>query len=497
MAFPTDWGRKCELIIQSSQVDGNLTNYPLLLTEDTLPAEIFTLALNGGGDLRVSSDEDGASQLALEVVTFNTGTSKAELWTKVPSVLAASNTSIWIWYQKAGESQPAEDSTYGKENVWKSSFKMVHHLSEDPGAGAPQFIDSTSNDHDGTAQNMTSGNRVAAVIGNGTDFDDTANADHITIPSHADFDLVDTKSFTISFYVYRDGVQNSFAAILQRGNPGSPNYNGWLLQWTQVASNHRLKLVNNATGGGGITDPAVTPNQEWHLYTFVHDNGVNALRFYIDGVLKKTEADAATQIDWTNVAQPLYIGTQNGFINTRPIDGILDEIHLMQDDFKSVDWILAEFRNQDSPNTFVIEQTPGPAAPPSILATKQITHGATEIDFPQFDAFDVQLIKRTLKTQNEAITGANIETILHGHNTYLKIIIPNATDTAFITALETFYQDVSNSADWFEFNMDKDNPGNDTRRDGYWKFLERRYKPRVSEKGTAIELLFVRPGAGS
>ena len=69
MAFPTDWGRRCAIVIQSSKVDANLADFPVLLTKDTLPSEMFDHdgsypALEGGGDIRFSSDEAGETQLA-------------------------------------------------------------------------------------------------------------------------------------------------------------------------------------------------------------------------------------------------------------------------------------------------------------------------------------------------------------------------------------------------------------------------------------------------
>ena len=179
-AFPVDWGRKCELVIQNSQVVTDCTDYPVLITLATLPSEIFDAdgsypALNGGGDIRFSSNADGSTQLPCEIEQFVTdndpANGKAEIWVK-RTLSSASNTSIWIWYNKSGESQPAEDSAYGKEAVWDSNFKMVQHMNQDPSGSAPQMIDSTSNDNDGTsAGTMLTGDQVAGQIDGSLDFD--------------------------------------------------------------------------------------------------------------------------------------------------------------------------------------------------------------------------------------------------------------------------------------------------------------------------------------
>ncbi len=133
--------RRCELVIQSSQVPASLTDFAVLLTDPTLPSEMFDAdganpALDGGGDIRFSSDAAGATRLSCEIVTFTTDNNPAlgtaEIWVKVPSVSSSSNTSIWVWYNKAGETQPAAYAAFGSESVWDANHMGVWHLNEDP-----------------------------------------------------------------------------------------------------------------------------------------------------------------------------------------------------------------------------------------------------------------------------------------------------------------------------------------------------------------------------
>jgi len=190
MAFPDGWLRRCELVIQYGKVGTTLANFPTLITKDTLPSEIFDAdgsypALNGGGDIRFSSDSAGVTQLACEIEQFVTdndpANGKAAIWVKVPSVSSSSNTTIYIWYNKSGETQPAENDTYGKENVWDSNYKLVQHMNQDPSGSAPQMIDSTSNDCDGTsAGTMLTEDLVDAQIGKGLDFD--GDGDYVDLP---------------------------------------------------------------------------------------------------------------------------------------------------------------------------------------------------------------------------------------------------------------------------------------------------------------------------
>jgi len=153
-----EWGRKCELVIQSSQVPDTLTNFPVLLTELTLPSEMLDAdgsypALNGGGDIRFSSDAIGSTRLSCEIVTFTTDNNPAngtaEIWVDVPTVLSSSNTSIWVWYDSSGASQPAASAAYGSESVWDANYKGVWHLNESGNGTADEFADATSNANHG------------------------------------------------------------------------------------------------------------------------------------------------------------------------------------------------------------------------------------------------------------------------------------------------------------------------------------------------------------
>lgn len=127
----SSWKRRAQLNINHNYVDSNLTDWPVLIDETVLPADFFTTVLNGGGDIRVSSNSSGDNRLSLEVVLCDTGASKAELWVKVPSISSTTDTPIYIFYGKAGETQPAAAAAYGKYSVWDTSvFACVYHMQD-------------------------------------------------------------------------------------------------------------------------------------------------------------------------------------------------------------------------------------------------------------------------------------------------------------------------------------------------------------------------------
>ena len=111
------WGRTHPITIDNTKVigSGSHTSFPVLITLDDLDSEVTDAgsnsALNGGGDIRFTSDEAGATWLNLDVVEFVTNATpssqRCEMWVKVPSISTSADTTIYIWYNKTGESQPA------------------------------------------------------------------------------------------------------------------------------------------------------------------------------------------------------------------------------------------------------------------------------------------------------------------------------------------------------------------------------------------------------
>jgi hypothetical protein len=151
LAYPTGWGRYFTITIDHTKVAADATDYPLYLAAGNFNTESRDAdgsypALNGGGDLRFSSDSAGTTRLPCEVVSFVTNNdptlATAEVHVKVASVSSSTDTVIYCWYNKAGETQPAVTDTYGRNAVWESNYKAVYHMTD---ASTTSISDSTSN----------------------------------------------------------------------------------------------------------------------------------------------------------------------------------------------------------------------------------------------------------------------------------------------------------------------------------------------------------------
>lgn len=360
MAFPTDWGRKCKLTIPASKVDANLTDSPVLLTEDVLPEEMFDAdgdhpALNGGGDLRFSADVAGSTRLACEVVSFVTdndpANGSAQIRVKIPSVSSSVNTDIYVWWEKAGETQPPRADTYGSDNAWKNTLKGVYHLEENSG----DAIDSTGNANDLTPIG-TLPNQINAKIGKGQSFDGT-NDYYVRGAAYADdFDPGNSPLFTISVWVKHNlgGDYDGLAVMKGASWLTSSGNRGYVLYGRPNSPYLQIRI----RGDGDVLRSAdITTNiwdDSWHLLHIVFDDPNGFIKTYIDGSYHSQSTFSANLIGNVDVAQDFEV---NRTPNDNKLISNLDEFRYYAEALTEEE-ISTIFNNENDPATFIIPGTP-------------------------------------------------------------------------------------------------------------------------------------------
>jgi len=346
----------CEIVIQYGQVDATLSDYPVLLTEVNFPdgmkdSDLATACQNGGGDIRFSSTEPtavdgtGATQIALEVVSFVTNatpaSATAEIHVPVASLSSVGATTIYAaWGTSGSSTQPAIDSTFGAENVWNSAYKMVHHMED---ATTSITLDSTDNDNDGTkgvaAQPPVTS---SGKFGDAQDFD--GNNDGINTPGESDFDA---SSRIISTSVWIKTTDEGTADIVSKGGY-TGGYNALAIKSDKILVNTREDPAADAFyrySSDTINDG------DWHNIVSVINCATKDIDIYIDGALNQAiligsdscaDNDAVVTMGWRNQSTGLQF------------DGILDEVKISNIERTST-WISTEHNNQDAPATFAIE----------------------------------------------------------------------------------------------------------------------------------------------
>jgi len=134
------WEYRQTLQVDAGKVPGELTNFPMLVTEACIQSELWDHARSNGTDILFAGD-DGETKLSYEVEKYNTNSQELAIWVKVPTLYAAANTFLYMYYGNVNASDQQDTS-----NVWDSNYAAVWHLCETNGT----HYDSTTNSNDGT-----------------------------------------------------------------------------------------------------------------------------------------------------------------------------------------------------------------------------------------------------------------------------------------------------------------------------------------------------------
>jgi hypothetical protein len=141
-----NWGYRKVITIDSSKVDSDLTDFPVLVKLTSSNFD-FSKAQSAGQDIRFIDQSQIPKQvLSYEIERWDSTGQKAEIWVKVPSVSSGSDTKIYMYYDNPGASD-AQDAT----NTWANGYVAVLHLDESSGTQN----DSTGRGNDGSLSGTT------------------------------------------------------------------------------------------------------------------------------------------------------------------------------------------------------------------------------------------------------------------------------------------------------------------------------------------------------
>lgn len=348
MAFPGDYTKYQEIVIDNTKVSADLTDYPCYVDLSNLSkagSDIFDTCRSDGGDIRITKS-DGTTQLPREVVFIDTTAKTGELHFKFTGTLSSSSdTTVRIWYNGV-DTEPAADSTYGSEAVW-SDYEVVHHMQQDPSGSAPQMLDSTANDqHGSSAGSMTTGDSVDGKLSgkalqfDGSD-DEIAIADSVILGNV--FDSYGTAWSYQSWFKDDNGTNQN----LYNGKGGPPSLFTGGLSGTVP----NIHFRQNATQEDRITGSTDITNQTWHHVVFQNTTSyaANDFQFFVDGSQDTTSNsdDGMTAAGSPANSNPWYYGS-DGVTHT---EGTQDEVRIRLGNL-SGSWWATEYNNHNSPSTF-------------------------------------------------------------------------------------------------------------------------------------------------
>ena len=160
--FSEGWNYRKEINIDHTKVNGNLSNYPVLIS--TIDQDLRDNAQEDGDDILFMDAEGVAAKLYHEIDSFNGATGMLTAWVKVPMVSSAEDTVLYMYYGNL-----ASTAQQFPEKAWDSHFQAVWHLNNNPAGGV---LDSTAHDNDLTAYgSMSSSDLIEGRVGKCLQFD--------------------------------------------------------------------------------------------------------------------------------------------------------------------------------------------------------------------------------------------------------------------------------------------------------------------------------------
>lgn len=357
MAFPTGYSSYQEVVIDHTQLSGDVYDFVLYLDlADFVKtgSDLFDTCRSDGGDIRATL-ENNTTQLPTELVDIDTTGKTGELWVNIGYVSSSTDTKIHIWYNGVDAALAVND-TYGRNAVW-SSYASVYHLQEDPSGSAPQMIDSVGANDGTSSGSMTSDDSVAGQIGQALAFDWTD--DYINSSAGA-YTMSNAFSMSVWFY-YEPRVYISSDLLYLLSDTDSGNYSGIDLYIYGSASHDTLYVKISRSGGGNdavasLGSMETLYSEGWHLVTATSDG--STLNLYVDG----------TQVEYGFIGN-LGVTASNSVVIGSRYHSVADFFSPYKEDevrtsatTLSAEKLAAEYINQSNPTGFYsvgIEQTSG------------------------------------------------------------------------------------------------------------------------------------------
>lgn len=302
-------------------------NFPVLF--NTIDNRFKTVGNGGhvqnasGFDVRPYADSGLTSALSYELERFNATTGEVIMWVKLPTVSHTVNT---VFYMAYGDATISTDGS-SAANTFSSSFSAVWHLKDGTTLSANDALGSF---------NMFPANSPAAVAGQIDGGVGLVSASSQKLETGSNGPAA--PAFTISAWIKSTTFNNGY--VVDRGFASSDYYA------LTVTSTGLLSYDVAATSIIGASGPTVMSTGVWYYIAVTYDS-VGGLKGYLNGVAQNSAA-ANGVANTSGVASAIGY---NRAVTGNYFNGSIDEVRYASV-ARSIDWLLTEFNNQNSPSTF-------------------------------------------------------------------------------------------------------------------------------------------------
>ena len=288
MQWIAGWGKRIKFTIDSSKVDEDLVNFPVLVNLDTTYSGVFNELGNNYKKISFMNPTTG-EEYYCEVERWDSVNNDAQLWVKIPNVSSNEDTEFYMLYDGThadNSNYIGEISSTAAQKVWDDNFVAVYHLSQDPSTGGACILDSTSNENHGTPNgSMTSSALVDANVGKGLDFD--GSDDYVDVGQPEEFSL---GNFTITAVSNLEPTSTDQLGIISNyGGSGSEQH------WGLRDNVNRCSLFYDDGSSWDSVTGSIDISSKWVLLTGVRIKGSNAY-VYINDTLDATDSSVTDTI---------------------------------------------------------------------------------------------------------------------------------------------------------------------------------------------------------
>jgi len=315
------WQYKQKLIIDSTKIDEDLTDFPVLVKLTSSNFD-FSKAKSDGADIRFLASDD-TTLLSYERERHDATNQEAEYWVRIPSVSSSADTVFYIYYGNPSATDGADPT-----NVWDANYKGVWHLKE---TGTDTRVDSTSNANNGTPYNGVA--EVEGKVDGAQSFD--GSDDYIY---RATFSGTPQSYMTIEAWIKTASTAGEYIVQINRNSSNYQNAgiflinsDGTLTFW-DYGSDYGFSNTQESTG--------TVNNNTWRYVSFVK-NGTNG-QYYIDG---NTDASPTASQNVAYGSNDFVIG-KNYRDNISFFNGLIDELRI-SDINRSSAWIKASYNSEN------------------------------------------------------------------------------------------------------------------------------------------------------
>lgn len=340
----TDWNvdnlsfnKRKMITISRTNVDSNLTNFPLLvkISGDT---NIGSVAMVDGNDIRFTTIDGNILYSEKEDFNISGGAATGNFWVKVPSISSVTDTNIYVYYGSTGASAQT-----GTTNVWDSNYVGIWHF-----LNGTILSGTNSKDYNlGILSGSILPTAALGKIGGAANFLNSTGYIDLGTSTAVISDKLD-----ISFWLVNKGT-NKITYIWDRA-PNIDNYGTFGIYYHV---NSLYIVANDGTPEPKIvTSWASLSNGDYLYFTFNYPN----VKVYKNG-----DITPIADLNYTKHFNIIRTGDKTsicraGDLDKYYCDGIIDEFRYSNEN-RSTSWIKFEYYNMNSANneiTFDSQENP-------------------------------------------------------------------------------------------------------------------------------------------